>query len=103
MEESDEAAVAQARAGDQEGFRVLVDRHSRSVFRLAYRMTGNEHDAEDLVQEALLRAFKAFHGFRGADARAWLLAIVRNACYTWLRRARTGEVATVFDEESCGN
>jgi RNA polymerase sigma-70 factor (ECF subfamily) len=70
-----------------------------AAYNLARWLTRNEHDAEDLVQEALLRAFKAFHGFRGADARAWLLAIVRNACYTWLRRTRAQEVATVFDEE----
>jgi len=70
-----------------------------AAYNLARWLTRNEHDAEDLAQEALLRAFKAFHGFRGTDARAWLLAIVRNVCYTWLRRTRAQEVATVFDEE----
>ncbi|PYT12211.1 MAG: RNA polymerase subunit sigma [Acidobacteria bacterium] len=70
-----------------------------AAYNLARWLTRNEHDAEDLVQEALLRAFKAFPGFRGTDARAWLLAIVRNACYTWLRRTRAQEVTTVFDEE----
>ena len=58
MEESDADALALARAGDSEGFRVLVERHSRALFRLAYRMTGNEHDAEDVVQEAFLRAYR---------------------------------------------
>src|SRR3989442_10043106 len=66
---------------------------------LARWLKRNEHAAQDLGQEALLRAFKAFHGFRGTDARAWLLAIVRNACYTWLRRSRAQEVTTPFDEE----
>ena len=70
-----------------------------AAYNLARWLTRNEHDAQDLVQEALLRAFKAFHGFRGTDPRAWLLAIVRNACYTWLRRTRTQEVTTAFDEE----
>ena len=70
-----------------------------AAYNLARWLTRNEHDAEDLVQEALLRAFKAFDRFRGTDARSWLLAIVRNACYTWLRRSRAHEVATVFDEE----
>ena len=51
MEESDAVAVAQARADDEEGFRLLVERHSRGIFRVAYRMTGNEQDAEDVVQE----------------------------------------------------
>ena len=49
MEDIDAAAVERARAGDSDGFRTLVDRHSRSVFRLAYRMTGNEFDAEEAV------------------------------------------------------
>ena len=53
MEESDAGALAQARAGDSDGFRTLVERHSRGIFRLAYRMTSNEQDAEDVVQGAL--------------------------------------------------
>ena len=51
------------------------------------------------MQESLLRAFKSFAGFRGADGRAWLLAIVRNVCYTWLRRNRQQELTTEFDEK----
>jgi RNA polymerase sigma-70 factor (ECF subfamily) len=70
-----------------------------SAYNLARWLTRNGHDAEDLVQEALLRAFRAFAGFRGADGRAWLLTIVRNACYTWLRRNRQQELTTEFDEE----
>ena len=71
-----------------------------AAYNLARWLTRNEHDAEDLVQEALLRAFRAFPGFRGTDARAWLLAIVRNACYTRLRRTRSQEATTIFDEET---
>jgi RNA polymerase sigma factor (sigma-70 family) len=70
-----------------------------AAYNLARWLTRNEHDAQDVAQEALLRAFKAFQGFRGTDARTWLLAIVRNTCYTWLRRSRAQEVTTPFDEE----
>jgi RNA polymerase sigma factor (sigma-70 family) len=48
----------------------------------------NEHDAQDVAQEACLRALTFFHGFHGDDGRSWLLAIVRNTCYTWLRKNR---------------
>jgi RNA polymerase sigma-70 factor (ECF subfamily) len=58
MDESDGAVVVRAQSGDGDAFRTLVERHSRSVFRLAYRMTGNEQDAEDVVQETFLRAYK---------------------------------------------
>src|SRR5712692_6508838 len=73
--------------------------HLDSAYNLARWLTRNGHDAEDLVQDALLRAFRAFPGFRGADGRAWLLASVRNACYTWLRGNRRQELTTEFDEE----
>jgi len=51
----------------------------------------NEHDAQDLAQEACLRALTFFHGFHGEDGRGWLLTIVRNTCYTWLRKNRPSE------------
>jgi RNA polymerase sigma-70 factor, ECF subfamily len=82
----DGEAVARARAGDGEGFRTLVERHGRALFRLAYRMTGNEHDAEDVVQEALLRAFRRLDQW---DERArfatWLYRIAANCAYDVLR------------------
>lgn len=56
--------------------------HLAAAYNLARWLTRNEHDAEDLVQDAYLRASRAFDGYRGGDARAWLLRIVRNACYT---------------------
>jgi len=64
--------------------------HLGASYNLARWLTRNEHDAEDLVQEAFLRAFRSFEGYRGGDPRAWLLRIVRNSCYTWLQQRRGG-------------
>src|SRR3954470_6359448 len=81
-------ALARARQGDSEAFRVLVERHSRHVFRLAYRMTGNEHDAEDVVQESFLRAYRQLGSFESrANFGTWLYRIVAN-CSVDLMRAR---------------
>src|SRR5215468_460804 len=82
------ATLARARQGDSEAFRSLVERHSRSVFRLAYRMTGNEQDAEDVVQESFLRAYKQLGRFESrANFGTWLYRIVAN-CSVDLMRAR---------------
>ena len=82
------AALARARQGDSEAFRVLVERHGRSVFRLAYRMTGNEQDAEDVVQESFLRAYRQLGRFESrANFGTWLYRIVAN-CSVDLMRAR---------------
>ena len=62
METTDATFVARARTGDSDAFRVLVERHSRALFRLAFRMTGNQQDAEDVVQESFLRAYKQHTG-----------------------------------------
>ena len=59
-----------------------------AAYNLARWLTRNDHDAEDVVQEAFLRAYRFFDGFHGGDSRAWLLAIVRNTCYTWLEQNR---------------
>jgi RNA polymerase sigma factor (sigma-70 family) len=59
--------------------------HVDAAYNLVRWLTRDEHDAEDVVQEAYLRAVKFFGGFHGADSRAWLLAIVRNTSYTWLK------------------
>jgi RNA polymerase sigma-70 factor, ECF subfamily len=76
--------------------------HLDAAYNLARWLTRNEVDAEDLAQEATLRAFKSFAGFRGGDARAWLLTIVRHTCYTWLRKNRAHELTTEFNEETHG-
>jgi RNA polymerase sigma factor (sigma-70 family) len=73
--------------------------HISAAYNLARWLTRNDHDAQDVVQEAYLRALRFFSGFRGGDGRAWLLKIVRNTCYTWLRRNRNGGVATVSEDE----
>src|ERR1700704_4987181 len=89
MDATESAAVlARARQGDSEAFRALVERHSRSVFRLAYRMTGNEQDAEDVVQESFLRAYRQLAKFDDrASFGTWLYRIAAN-CSLDLIRAR---------------
>jgi RNA polymerase sigma-70 factor (ECF subfamily) len=72
--------------------------HLDAAYNLARWLTRNERDAEDVVQEAYLRAFRFFAGFRGGDARAWLLKVVRNTCYTWLHSNRPLHDATEFEE-----
>src|SRR5262249_40160938 len=87
MEQSDAALVARAREGDQDAFRVLVERHSHALFRLTYRMTGNEHDAEDLVQETFLRAYRRMGKFESrANFSTWLHRIAANAAIDLLRK-----------------
>lgn len=81
-------------------FEQVILPHLDAAYNLARWLTRNEDDAEDIVQEAYLRAFKFFDGFRGVDGHAWLLSIVRNTCYTWLQQNRAQEVTTVFDEET---
>ncbi len=91
MEWTEQQAVAQARGGDPEAFRALVERHSRSLFRLGYRMTGNEHDAEEVVQETLLRAYRRLGRFeQRANFGTWLYRIAVN-CALDLRRAKKRE------------
>lgn len=80
-------------------FEQTVMPHLDAAYNLARWLTRNEHDAEDAVQEAYLRGFRSFGGFRGTDGRGWLLTIVRNTCYTWLRRNRAEQLSTPFDEE----
>jgi RNA polymerase sigma-70 factor (ECF subfamily) len=79
MEEQDGDAVALALSGDSDAFRVLVERHSRNVFRLAFRMTGNEQDAEDVVQETFLRGYKQLARYESRSSFAtWLFRIASN-------------------------
>ena len=83
---------------DREHFDQLVLPHLRAAFNLARWLLRSREDAEDVTQEALLRAFRFFSGFHGSDARAWLLQIVRDTCYTWMEKNRPMNSAVEFDE-----
>ena len=73
---------------DVDRFERIVLPHLDDAYTLARYLVRDEHDAQDVVQDAVLRALRFFDGYREGDARAWLLAIVRNCCMTWLRRGR---------------
>jgi RNA polymerase sigma-70 factor (ECF subfamily) len=85
---------------DSARFANIVMPHIDDAYRLAYWLIGNDADAEDVVQDASLRAFRAIRGFAGGSSRAWLLSIVRNTAYSWLRKNRAGAVVTVDDLEA---
>ena len=85
---------------DQARFRSVVLPHLAQAYTLARWLTGDRADAEDVVQEACLRAFRGIGGFSGVNARAWLLTIVRHAAYTWLGKNRSGSLLIVDDLEA---
>ena len=93
-EEQDAAQVQQLAS-----FEALMLPHLDAAQNLAKWLLRNNQDAEDVVQEAYLRALKSFHGFHGSNGRAWLLTIVRNTSYTLLKKNRTVDLTTSFDEE----
>jgi RNA polymerase sigma-70 factor (ECF subfamily) len=80
-------------------FEAVMLPHLDAAHNLARWLLRNEEDAQDVVQEAFLRAFKAFGGFHGSNGRAWLLTIVRNTSYTLLKKNRAVDLTTPFDEE----
>ncbi len=84
---------------ERERFEQALLPHLDAAYNLARWLTRDDHDAEDLVQSAYLRALKFFGGFRGANSRAWLLSIVRNTCYTWIEQKRSRGTETAFEEE----
>jgi RNA polymerase sigma-70 factor (ECF subfamily) len=89
---SDATAVERTLAGDRDAYRVLVERHSRTVYRMAYRMMGNAHDAEDVVQEAFLRAFQKLKQFAGnANFGTWVYRIAANYAIDRLRQRNSEE------------
>jgi RNA polymerase sigma-70 factor (ECF subfamily) len=91
-------AEEQRRPDQAGGFEQVVLPHLDAAYNLARWLVRNPHDAEDIVQEAYLRAFKFFGGYQGGDARAWVLKIVRNTSYTFLEKNRPADLAEEFDE-----
>jgi RNA polymerase sigma-70 factor (ECF subfamily) len=81
-------------------FEQTVLPHLDAAYNLARWLVGNDHDAQDVAQEASLRAFRFFGSFRGENARAWLLSIVRNTSYTWLRKNRPSQNTVEIDDET---
>jgi RNA polymerase sigma factor (sigma-70 family) len=87
-------------SNDNARFASVVMPHIDAAYNLAYWLTGNRTDAEDVVQDASLRAFRAIRGFAGGSARAWVLRIVRNTAYSWLHNNRRAVVVTVEELEA---
>jgi RNA polymerase sigma-70 factor (ECF subfamily) len=85
-------------SSDTGNFEQVVLPHLDAAYNLARWLVRNTHDAEDIVQEAYLRAFKHFGGYQGGDARSWVLKIVRNTSYSFLKKNRPAEWAEEFDE-----
>src|SRR5947208_342 len=85
--------------GREARFEAAISPHLNAAYNLARWLTRNDQDAEDVVQEACLRAYRAFDGFHGGDARAWLLAIVRNTSYSWLKKQRGHEAPLAWEDE----
>jgi RNA polymerase sigma-70 factor (ECF subfamily) len=99
MQADDAAAIARAVAGEEDGFRELVDRHSRAVFHLAYRITGRAEDAEDVVQDTFVRAFRQLGRFEGRSSVAtWLHRIGTNCAIDLVRKRRPHELAEASDQ-----
>jgi RNA polymerase sigma-70 factor (ECF subfamily) len=107
------AEPATAPSARKEATPLVLDQHSRArrfeqiftphldaAYDFARWLTRDERNAEDVVQEACLRAFKSLDGFQGETARAWLLAIVRNTYYTWFRRNKAAEASVPFDDDT---
>jgi RNA polymerase sigma-70 factor (ECF subfamily) len=88
-----------AQKDELKSFEAVLLPHLDAAHNLAKWLLRNDDDAQDVVQEAYLRAFKSFGGFRGSNGRAWLLTIVRNTSYTLLKKKRAADLTTPFDEE----
>jgi RNA polymerase sigma-70 factor (ECF subfamily) len=100
MEQEEAAAVRRVLAGDRDAFSVLVELHSRSIFKLAYRIMGNETDADDVVQETFLRAYAKLKDFRWeASLRTWLCRIASNYCMNLLSDRKQAAMIAVPDGE----
>ena len=83
----------------QEQFERVVMPHLDAAYTLARWLAGNEHDAQDITQEACIRAYRFLAGFRGGNSRSWFLTIVRNTAYTWLKQNRSKTFVSLGDNE----
>lgn len=101
MDPTDHEIIARAKTGHEEAFRMLVERHSRAVYRLAYRLTSHAQDAEEVVQETFLRVFRNLGGFEErARFRTWLYRVASNAAMDQLRRRqRQGDRETPLETQ----
>jgi len=98
MEISDAAVVAQVLAGDKDAFRLLVERHTRSIYSVAYRMTGNQQDAEEILQETFLRAYKSLHRFElRSSFSTWLYRIAVNRSLDFLKAKKMTDAYQITD------
>lgn len=94
--DSDAVAVERTLAGERDAYRILVERHSQNVFRLAYRMTGNRHDAEEVVQEAFLRGYQKLGQFAArANFGTWVYRIAANYAIDRMRQRKKEEARKV--------
>src|SRR3954467_12423418 len=83
----------------QEQFEQIVMPHLDAAYNLARWLAGNDHDAEDIAQEACLRAFRFLGGFRGGNSRSWLLTIVGNTAFSWLKQKRPQAIVSIGEDE----
>jgi len=101
---SDAVAVERTLAGDRDAYRVLVDRHSRNIYRLAYRMTGNRHDTEEVVQEAFLRGYQKLEQFAGnSNFGTWVYRIAANYAIDLLRQRKVDESRRAAPAKATGD
>ena len=93
-------AIAQAKKGDADAFAFLVETYETSIYRLALRMCGNAHDAEEVAQEAFVAAWKGLPSFRGESKfSSWLYQLTTNAAIDFLRREKRHRAATPLEDE----
>src|ERR1700679_3689867 len=98
MDKNDQAAIRAVLSGDKEAYGALVVRHSGKLFRVAYRITGNEADAEDVVQEAFLRGYRKLEGFESrANFGTWIYRIAVHCALDKVKHRRVDEVSRVGD------
>src|SRR5689334_4023347 len=105
MELTDLGFVTKARAGDADAYRMLVERHSRALFRVAFRMTGNQQDAEDVVQESFLRAYRQLAKFdERASFGTWMYRIAANCSLDLVRsrKRRSEKLGAAPENEAAG-